>query len=75
MRYVILDNEAGNFGEWSIDTPVTRKEIIYHFKTMSDDEDLGGDELVPLEHFNLKMISDIWNVTIKPYQVYLREGK
>ena len=51
MRYVIHDNEAGNFGAWSYDNPPTEAEIIDHFKGMSDDEDLGGDEPIPHEAF------------------------
>ena len=41
MKYVIFDNEGGNFGDWSFDNPPTRKEIINHFKYISDDEDIG----------------------------------
>lgn len=66
MRYIINDNEGGNFGEWSHLCPATRKEIIQHFKGMSDDEGLGEDALVPIEHFSLRMIQDIWNVEILP---------
>lgn len=67
MRYIIKDNEGGNFCEWSYDNPPNEAEIIQHFKFLSDDEGLGDDGLVPIEHFNLNMIQDIWNVEIVPY--------
>jgi hypothetical protein len=69
MRYIINDNEGGSFGSWSHDRPATRKEIIEYFKMLSDDEGLEEDELVPIEHFNLRMIQDIWNVEILPIKL------
>jgi hypothetical protein len=73
MRYVIHDNEAGNFCEWSYDNPPNESEIIEHFKTISDYEDLGGDEPIPLEAFSLEFIQDIWNVRIIPVPEYIKE--
>jgi len=73
MRYIIKDNEGGNFGAWSYDNPPNEAEIIEHFKRMSDDEDLGGDEPIPHEAFSLSMISDIWNVEIMPVPEYITE--
>jgi hypothetical protein len=72
MRYVIQDNEGGNFGAWSYDNPPTEAEIIDHFKGMSDNEDLGGDEPIPHEAFSLSMISDIWNVEIIPVSDHIK---
>lgn len=72
MRYVIHDNEAGNFGAWSYDNPPTEAEIIEHFKRMSDDEDIGGDEPIPHEAFSLDMIYDIWNVKFIPVAEHIR---
>jgi hypothetical protein len=72
MRYIINDNEGGEFGSWSYDNPPTETEIIKYFKSLSDDEDLGGDEPIPLEAFSLSMISDLWNVEIKPYEENLQ---
>jgi hypothetical protein len=68
MKYIINDNEGGNFGCWSHERPATRKEIIYHFKELSDRDDLRGgeNELIPVEQFTLKLIQDIWNVEILP---------
>jgi len=74
MKYVIFDNEGGNFGEWSFENPPTRKEIIEHFKILSDDDDLGGDEPIPIEKFNLRMIMDIWNVNIMPLAIFIKKG-
>jgi len=73
MRYIIKDNEGGNFCEWSFDNPPNEAEIIEHFKRISDDEDLGGDEPIPHEAFSLGMISDIWNVEIMPVSEYIKE--
>ena len=72
MRYVIHDNEAGNFCEWSYDNPPNEAEIIDHFKEMSDNEDLGGDEPIPHEAFSLGMISDIWNVEFIPVSDHIK---
>jgi hypothetical protein len=72
MRYVIHDNEAGNFCEWSYDNPPNEAEIIEHFKTISDYEDLGGDEPIPHEAFSLGMISDIWNVEFIPVSDHIK---
>ncbi len=68
MKYIINDNERGCFGEWTHQSPMTRKEIIQHFKEMSDRDDLRGwqEELIPVEDFSLRMIQDIWNVDIIP---------
>lgn len=71
-RYVIQDNEGGNFGAWSYDNPPNEAEIIEHFKRMSDDEDLGGDEPIPHEAFSLSMISDIWNVEFIPVSDHIK---
>lgn len=71
-RYVIHDNEGGNFCEWSFDNPPNEAEIIEHFKRMSDDEDLGGDEPIPHEAFSLGMISDIWNVEFIPVSDHIK---
>jgi hypothetical protein len=73
MRYVIHDNEAGNFCEWSYDNPPNEAEIKEHFKTISDYEDLGGDEPIPLEAFSLEFIQDLWNVRIIPVPEYIKE--
>jgi hypothetical protein len=73
MRYVIHDNEAGNFCEWSYDNPPNEAEIIEHFKTISDYEDLGGDEPIPHEAFSLEFIQDLWNVRIIPVPEYIKE--
>ena len=73
MKYVIQDNEGGNFGSWSYDNPPTEAEIINHFKRMSDDEDLGGDEHIPHEAFSLSMISDIWNVSFISVKDHIQE--
>ena len=73
MKYIIQDNEGGNFGAWSYDNPPTEAEIIDHFKGMSDDEDLGGDEPIPHEAFSLSMISDIWNVEIVNVEDHIKE--
>ena len=54
--------------EWTMQRPLTRKEIIERFKSMSDDEGLGGGEPIPLKAFNLSMISEIWNVDILPFR-------
>jgi hypothetical protein len=67
MRYIINDNEGGEFGSWSYDNPPNEAEIIAYFKSLSDDEDLGGDEPIPLEAFSLSMIADLWNVDIIPF--------
>lgn len=72
MRYIIKDNEGGNFCEWSFDNPPNEAEIIEHFKRMSDDEDLGGDEPIPHEAFSLGMISDIWNVEFIPVSEHIK---
>jgi len=72
MRYIIQDNEGGNFGAWSYDNPPNEAEIINHFKRMSDDEDLGGDDLIPHEAFSLGMISDIWNVEFIPVSDHIK---
>jgi hypothetical protein len=72
MKYIIQDNEGGNFGAWSYDNPPTEAEIIDHFKGMSDDEDLGGDEPIPHEAFSLRMISDIWNVEFIPVSDHIK---
>ena len=72
MRYVIHDNEGGNFGAWSYYNPPTETEIIEHFKRMSDDEDLGGDEPIPHEAFSLDMISDMWNVKFIPVSEHIK---
>lgn len=68
MKYIINDLEGGNFGDWSHDDPVTLQELIAHFKTLSDDDDLkGGDEdLIPIESFSIPMIQEIWHVEILP---------
>lgn len=68
MKYFIFDREGGNFMEWTMQRPLTRKEIIERFKSMSDDEGLGGGEPIPLKAFNLSMISEIWNVDILPFR-------
>jgi len=73
MKYIIQDNEGGNFGAWSYDNPPTEAEIIDYFKGMSDDEDLGGDEPIPLENFTLGFIQDLWNVEIIPVPEYIKE--
>ena len=70
MKYIINDNEGGNFCSWTHQNPLTRKEIIECFKSMSDDEDLGGDEPIPLEDFSLRMIQDVWNVEILPVKLW-----
>ena len=72
MRYVIYDNEGGNFCDWSHDKPPTEAEIIEYFKTMSDFEDLGGDEPIPLETFSLEFIQDLWNVEIIPVKDHIQ---
>lgn len=72
MKYIIQDNEGGNFCEWSYDNPPTEAKIIEHFKRMSDDEDLGGDEPIPHEAFSLSMISDIWNVEFIPVSDHIK---
>jgi hypothetical protein len=71
-RYVIHDNEGGNFGSWSYDNPPNEAEIIDHFKEMSDNEDLGGNEPIPHEAFSLGMISDIWNVEFIPVSDHIK---
>lgn len=71
-RYIIEDNERGSFGSWSYDHPPNEAEIINHFKILSDDEGLGGDELIPHEAFNLNMISDIWNVSFIPVEDHIK---
>lgn len=73
QRYVIKDNEGGSFCEWSFDNPPNEAEIKEHFKRISDDEDLGGDEPIPLEAFSLSMISDIWNVEIVNVADHIKE--
>lgn len=73
MRYIIHDNEGGNFCEWSFDNPPNKAEIIQHFKGLSDDEDLGGDEPIPLEAFSLEFIENLWNVRIQNLEDYLKE--
>ena len=73
MKYVIFDNEGGNFGDWSFDNPPTRKYIIEHFKCISDDEDIG-EEPIPIENFSLNMIMDFWNVRIVPLPIFLKQG-
>ena len=73
MRYIIKDNEGGNFCEWSFDNPPNEAEIKDHFKYISDNEDLGGDEPIPLEAFSLEFIQDIWNVRIIPVAEYIKE--
>lgn len=73
MRYIIHDNEGGNFCEWSFDNPPNEAEIIQHFKGLSDDEDLGGDEPIPLEAFSLEFIENLWNVRIQNLEDYLKE--
>ncbi len=73
MRYIIHDNEGGNFCEWSFDNPPNKAEIIQHFKGLSDDEDLGGDEPIPLETFSLEFIENLWNVRIQNLEDYLKE--
>lgn len=73
-KYVIHDNEAGNFCEWSFDNPPNETEIIQYFKGLSDDEDLGGDEPIPLETFSLEFIENLWNVRIQNLEDYLKEG-
>ena len=73
MRYVIHDNEGGNFGAWSYYNPPTEAEIIEHFKRMSDDEDIGGDEPIPHEAFSLEFIQDLWNVRIEKLEDYLKQ--
>lgn len=72
MKYIIQDNEGGNFGAWSYDNPPNEAEIIDHFKEMSDNEDLGGDEPIPHEAFSLGMISDIWNVEFIPVSDHIK---
>lgn len=72
-RYVIHDNECGNFCEWSFDNPPSKIEIRRHFKRMSDDEGLGEDELVPFKYFTLDFIQDIWNVRIQLLEEYQLE--
>ena len=72
MKYVIHDNEAGNFCEWSFDNPPNEAEIIEHFKRISDDEDLGGDEPIPHEAFTLEFIENLWNVRIEKLDDYLK---
>lgn len=62
MKYFIFDREGGYFMEWTYQTPLTRKEIIECFKSMSSDE----GRFIPLKDFSLKMISDLWNVEIIP---------
>jgi len=73
MKYIIKDNEGGNFCEWSFDNPPNEAEIKEHFKTISDYEDLGGDEPIPLENFTLEFIQDLWNVEIIPVPEYIKE--
>ena len=74
MKYVIFDNEGGNFGDWSFDNPPTRKEIIEHFKGISDDEDMGFYEPIPIDKFSLRMIMDFWNVRIVPLPIFIKQG-
>jgi hypothetical protein len=71
-KYIIKDNEGGNFGAWSYNNPPNEAEIIDHFKGMSDDEGLGGDEPIPHEAFSLRMISDIWNVEFIPVSDHIK---
>jgi len=52
--------------EWTQQRPLTRREIIECFKSMSDDE--GREGFIPLKDFSLKMISDLWNVDIFPFK-------
>ena len=73
QRYVIHDNECGNFCEWSYDNPPSKIEIRRHFKGMSDDEGLGGDEPVPFKYFTFDFIQDIWNVRIQKLEEYQLE--
>jgi len=72
MKYIIKDNEGGNFCEWSFDNPPNEAEIKEHFKTISDYEDLGGDEPIPLENFTLEFIQDLWNVEIIPVSDHIK---
>lgn len=50
--------------EWTLQKPLTRREIIECFKEMSDYD--GKEGFIPLKDFSLRMISDLWNVDILP---------
>ena len=66
MKYIVNDLEGGNFMEWTNMRPLTRKEIIECFRSMSDDV---GQGFIPLKDFSLKMISEVWNVEILPIKI------
>lgn len=73
MRYIIKDNECGNFCDWSYEKPPTEAEIIEHFISLNADEaDMHAFEPYPHEAFSLGMISEIWNVDIIPVSEHIK---
>jgi hypothetical protein len=61
MRYIVNDNEGGNFMEWTHENPLTRKELIEVFKEFADADLME----TPRRYFSLKFCADLWNVEIR----------
>lgn len=63
QHYIIRDLQNCSFCHWTWEKPLTRLEIIKHFREIAKDGEIS------FSHFSLRIIADFWELEICPVDI------